>query len=483
MDRPTSKKNPVTLGDLGFSRLAVAGTTIAIAIGPALLGYVFGLSPWPTLGIAGAGMLAAGTASLVAARHLRRALVDPLEALMAAMEQLRTAGKAPTLPEGGAPLLQPTLRRFNLAGMAIEQRGRQSLANLLSVEAAFDRVHAVLQSLREGVVVVDPAGKIVLANRNARRLLRFGEQRIEAEPLLDKVDGELRQSIADGLLRIDGTKVGEVHSADIVHGDRIFDLTIVQVQSNRPDQDFGKVVVIADVTRDHELNRLKDDLLSSISHELRTPLTNMLSSSEILTSLTPQDETEWREFAGMLNSESRRLKTLVDDVMEYSQLETQRAALTIERTELAALLRTAVEVVTNAAAKKHQTIECLADGPAYAMVDARRLNEAVCRVLDNAVKFTPDGGRIRVELRTHDGMIEVAIADSGPGVAPADRQRVFERFSQVGDVMTDKPQGTGLGLSITQRIIDAMGGAIWCEESPLGGAQFRFVVPQAEVAS
>ena len=147
-------------------------------------------------------------------------------------------------------------------------------------------------------------------------MLDLGDRRVEAEPLLELVEGNLRQTIAEALQRVDGGKVGESHTPDIQHGARIFDLTIVQVQSNRPDQDFGKVVVLADVTRNHELNRLKDDLLSSISHELRTPLTNMCSSSEILTTLTPADEAEWREFAHMLNTESRRLKTLVDDMFE-----------------------------------------------------------------------------------------------------------------------------------------------------------------------
>lgn len=480
MQGPAPPRNPVNLRDLGFGKLALTGAALSVGILPAALGLYFDVTPLSAIGIAGGGLAAASTAIFLGARHLRRALVEPIDEIVRAMDLLRTSGQAPQISENGAPLLQPMMRRFNLAGMALEQRGRQSLANLMSVEAAFDRVHAVLQSLREGVVVVDPQGRIVLANRNARRLLRFGDGRVEAEPLLDKLDGELHASIAAGLQRVDGQKVGELHTNDVAHGDRMFDLSIVQVKSNRPDQDFGKVVVIADVTRNHELNRLKDDLLSSISHELRTPLTNMCSSSEILTTLTPADEAEWREFATMLNSESRRLKTLVDDVMEYSMLETRRTTWNIERTDLSQLVQTALDVVHGNADKKQQQVECQAELPAFAMIDPQRINEVLCRLLDNAIKFTPTGGKVRVEVHSHDGLVEVAIADSGPGVPVADRQRVFERFSQIGDVITDKPQGTGLGLSITQRIVDAMGGTIWCEDSPLGGARFRFVVPQAE---
>jgi signal transduction histidine kinase len=477
------RPQPVRLRDLGFARVPLALAVVGVGALPAALGLCFGEELLPSLGIAAAGLAGAGAAIAFAARRLRRALVEPIDEIMRAMDQLRASGRAPQIAEHGAPLLQPMLRRFNQAGLAIEQRGRQSVANLLSVEAAFDRVHAVLQSLREGVVVVEPNGRIVLANRNARRLLDLGDRRVEAELLVELLDGELRAAIAGAVERVDGQKVGELHTADVKHGERILDLTVVQVQSNRPDQDFGKVVVLADVTRNHELNRLKDDLLSSISHELRTPLTNMCSSSEILTTLTAHDETEWREFAQILNHESRRLKSLVDDVMEYSQLQTKRTDWHIERADLAALARTAVDVMRPAAENKKLRLELVAPASAPALVDPQRVHEALCRLLDNAVKFTPEFGAVQVDVCTHDGLIEIGVADSGPGVPAADRQRVFERFSQVGDVMTDKPTGAGLGLSIVQRIVDAMGGTVWCEESTLGGAVFRMVLPQAEPAA
>ncbi|MGE3172431.1 MAG: ATP-binding protein [Planctomycetota bacterium] len=475
-------RTPVTLRDLGFGKTAIVTATLSVGALPATLGLYFDVSPLSAIGIAGGGLAAASTAIYMAARRLRRSLLEPIDEIVRAMDQLRSSGQAPRISEAGAPLLQPMMRRFNMASLALEQRGRQSLANLMSVEAAFDRVHAVLQSLREGVVVVDPSGRIVMANRNARRMLAFADGHVEAEMLLDKVDGELRAALREGLERVDGGKVGERHIGDVRHRDSILDLSIVQVQSNRPDQDFGKVVVLADVTRNHELNRLKDELLSSISHELRTPLTNMCSSSEILTTLTPEDEAEWREFAGMLNSESRRLKTLVDDVMEYSMLETRRTSWNIERVDLCQIVRTAVKLIEPAAADKSVAIEVTGVDRAMALLDSQRIHEVLCRILDNAVKFTPNDGRVRVEVLEHDGLVDLTVSDSGPGVAPEDRQRVFERFSQIGDVMTEKPQGTGLGLSIVQRIVDAMGGTIWCDDSPLGGASFRFVVPQATIA-
>lgn len=477
MNAATNGNGPVRLRDLGFGPGSIAITAALAALVPA--GAAFALSaPWQTaLAAAAAGATTLLIAAHFAMRRLQSQLLAPLHDAARAMENLRATGQAQRLEERGAALLQPLLRRFNLALLAVEQRDQASKASLMTVEAAFDRVHAVLQSLRECVLVVDPRGRVVLLNRSARQLLG-AETRTEGCELLPLLSGDLQQAVREGIERIEQRGLTEVRAADLSYQGRIYDLTIVQVQSNRPDQDFGQVVVLADVTRNHEINRLKDELLSSISHELRTPLTNMCSSSEILTSLTAADEEAWREFATMLHGESHRLKALVDDVMEFSQLETQKVQWQVIEADANPIAERAVSLLRPKADAKGITLELATAGDATVSVDPGRLTEALCRLLDNAIKFTPENGRVRVATSVHDGLVEFAIADSGVGIAESDRQRIFERFTQIGDVMTGKPAGTGLGLSIVQRIVDAFGGQVWCEDSPLGGAQFRFVLPQ-----
>lgn len=470
------------LRDLGIPRIAVLGAATALGALPSITAYAMSVPLVPALVVAAAGILGGIATSILITRRLRASLHQPIESILRAMDQLRMSGQAGRVTEDGAPLLQPLLRRFNMAGSALEQRSRQSLNNLMNAEAAFDRVNAVLQSLREGVVVVDTNGRIVLANRNARRMLQLGDRRLETEVLVTLLKGELQTVMQGGLQRLEREKLSELRIGDVPHDDRIYDLAIVQVHSPRPEQDYGKVVVLADVTHNHEVNRLKDELLSSISHELRTPLTNMVSSSEILTSLTPQDEAEWREFAVMLNSESRRLKVLVDDIMEYGLLETGRVEWNREPSDVAAIVRTAADVFRAPAQQKSIAIEVDAPTGAFADVDARRCNEAICRILDNAIKFTPNGGRVQVAVRMIDASVEITVADNGMGIAPENRERVFERFIQIGDVMTEKPKGAGLGLAIVQRIVEAFGGSVRCETSPLGGALFRIAVPAAKPA-
>src|SRR5439155_27035554 len=119
---------------------------------------------------------------------------------------------------------------FNLAVLAVEQRSRVSQANLMSVEAAFDRVHAVLQSLRESVVVIDTGGRVVLANRSARTLLRGADGQLEGRDLAELLCGDLRSAFIDGVARLERSAVDEIHTADLPHQGRILDLTMVQVQ-------------------------------------------------------------------------------------------------------------------------------------------------------------------------------------------------------------------------------------------------------------
>jgi len=473
---------PLDFRDLGVSRSLLAGAAVTLASASAAAALLLGSPAEAAIGAAAASLAIAFAVGRLLTQRMREPLRAPVAALLRTMDALRLGGAASELPEHGAPLLQPLLRRFHLAQSAMEQRSQKTVANLMHAEAAFDRVHAVLQSLREGVVVVDTKERIVLMNRNARRVLGLGERRAEAEPLFSLCTGALATALREGLTRIDSQRTAEVRIGDIAHEGRVYDLSVVQVQSNRPDQDYGKVVVLADVTQSHEVNRLKDELLSSISHELRTPLTNMICSSEILTTLTPSDESEWREFATMLATESKRLKSLVDDIMEYGLLETGRVEWNAEPHSLAELARTAVGVLSPAAQQKRQSIECAIGNDAVATVDVRRMREALCRILDNAVKFSPDGGTIRVALTSHAGTAEIAIEDDGPGIPADDRERVFERFQQLGDVMTEKPQGTGLGLAIVRRILEAAHGKVRCEASATGGARFVVSLPIATAA-
>jgi signal transduction histidine kinase len=207
-------------------------------------------------------------------------------------------------------------------------------------------------------------------------------------------------------------------------------------------------------------------------------LTNICAFAEILDALVPKANAELTEFAQVIHHEGLQLKGLMDQMFDYMQLESGEAVFASEEVDAAALVRLLGEEIGPAARARAIGLElAIDDGAPHVSADRDRLEQVVCSLLDNAVKFTPAGGRIRVTVNGRDGCWELRVEDSGPGVPPEDRHAVFEKFHQLSDSLSEKPTGTGLGLATSHVIVVRFGGLIWCEEAPGGGACFVVVLP------
>jgi signal transduction histidine kinase len=375
-------------------------------------------------------------------------------------------------------------RQLRVVVRAARSEGqRDAIAQLMSLELAYDRSQSVFESLCEGVLVVDADGEIVLANAAARRAM--------ASPVRDPAGTLLWAALTPELARRAkeawqalrestnaASELPQIRYSGIPCRDAVYDLTAVQATSNRTGQEFGSVFLLVDSTRTHELQRLKDRFLSSVSHELRTPLTNICAYSEILRHMLPGDSTEWPEFVRVIHEEGLQLNRLVDEMFDYLQLESGEATFANDLVDGVAVVRETVAGFESTAASRQLSVELTISGqPPQLIGDGVRLRQVVRSLLDNAIKFTPPGGRVQVSLGTRDEAWELRLEDSGPGVPPTERQAVFEKFNQLPDLMTDKPSGTGLGLATSRAVISRLGGLIWCEASPLGGACFVVLLP------
>ena len=358
-------------------------------------------------------------------------------------------------------------------------------ARMLSLEMSHDRVRAVLESLGEGVLVVDDGGEVVLTNPAAAVALRADVKSVEQHRLAEVLVDELREPAAKALAMLrpsgdGGQRPPHFRCSAIACGQRMFDMTAVPVRSVRSGFDFGTVLLLVDVTRNHEVARLKDQFLSSISHELRTPLTNICAYAEILRLMLPGEDAEWPEFVRVIHEEGLHLSALVDTVFDFLLLESGEAVFHQERIAPSHIVQHSVsaEQQRAQAAEVELRTDIAPDAPDV-VVDSRRWAQVCRNLLDNAFKFTPPGGRIRVALCRCDDRLHLRVEDSGPGVPPEHRQRVFEKFHQIPNHLTDKPPGAGLGLAACRAIVARFGGSVWCEDSPLGGAAFVVQLPMA----
>jgi len=228
-----------------------------------------------------------------------------------------------------------------------------------------------------------------------------------------------------------------------------------------------------------ELDRLKDDFVSTVTHELRTPLTSIRAFSEILHDNPELDAGERQKFLTIIIQESERLTRLINQVLDLAKLESGRAEWQVSDVDLKAVIENSIDATGQLFRAGNVALETrLPDGARFVRADRDRLVQVLINLLSNAVKFVrPDEGQVGVRLFDHAGSLRVEVTDNGPGISFENQKVIFEKFRQAGDTMTEKPQGTGLGLPISRQIIEHFGGRLWVESTPGQGATFVFELP------
>jgi signal transduction histidine kinase len=225
-------------------------------------------------------------------------------------------------------------------------------------------------------------------------------------------------------------------------------------------------------------SRHKSQFLANMSHELRTPLNAILGYAElILDEIYGPVPEKIREVLERVHASGKHLLGLINDVLDLSKIEAGQLTLALADYSMRELVQTVFTAVEPLAAEKSLALEVTVPPdlpPGHG--DERRLAQVVMNLVGNAIKFT-EAGAVRVRVTATDGVFEVGVADTGPGIAPADQQRIFEEFQQADSSTTRKKGGTGLGLSIARRIVELHGGRIWVESTPGRGSTFRFTVP------
>jgi len=243
----------------------------------------------------------------------------------------------------------------------------------------------------------------------------------------------------------------------------------------------GAVLVLHDISELRRLERVRRDFVANVSHEFKTPLTAIQGFAETLLAGALEDRQNRQRFLEIIRDHARRLARLTDDLLELSLIEAGKLELEIQPVVAAELTGSCVETTRFRAQQKQQTlqVECPAGLPA-ARGDRSRLAEVLQNLLDNAVQYTPAGGRIIVRARASEGAVVISVSDTGIGVPRAEQERIFERFYRVDAARSREAGGTGLGLAIARHIVEAHGGRIWVESTVGQGSDFHFSIPVVE---
>ncbi len=230
-----------------------------------------------------------------------------------------------------------------------------------------------------------------------------------------------------------------------------------------------------------ETDMVKSDFISVVSHELRTPLTSIKAFTELIL-IKPKMPAERRnKLLTIINNETDRLARLINDVLDLTKIEAGKLSWRITKVSIEEIIKTSVTGIQSLADNKSLAITTSVKSPLPPIFgDRDRLIQVITNILSNAIKFTPEGGKIRITARhgeTPKPKIVVAVSDTGVGIPAGDLKFIFDKFRRSGDVLTNNTEGTGLGLTITRQIVEYHGGAIWAESTPGQGSVFTFTLP------
>lgn len=342
---------------------------------------------------------------------------------------------------------------------------------------------AALQNFALGVLLVNAAGQVVLLNRRAQEMLG-----LDADAWLGASASDFYRALAERSAVGAGLASALENHAPRAAQAPTFEFALrapngktIEAQwfsvANGNDDTRGYGVVWREVTRAQALEQMQNQLLATVSHELRTPLSSIKGfATTLLRQDVRWDEASQREFLHIIEEESNRLEELIDNLLDMSQVEAGALRIHPEPLRLRRMVREAVEQAQRRT-EAHWFVVDLPEELPRVWADPRRIRQVLSNLLENAVKYSPDGGEISVRCEVDAENVITSVADHGVGIPPLLRDRVFDPFFQVDGSSTRQSGGSGLGLAIVKGIVEAHHGAIWVEPMPERGSVFRFTLP------
>lgn len=399
-----------------------------------------------------------------------RRVSDPLERLQEAAQRF-TAGDLRT--------------RFDPAGIvevdalaeAMNQMARELAGRIETVNHQRTEQEAVLSSMVEGVMAVDPQERVITLNTAAAKLLNVDAevsigrsvQEVTRTPELQRfVKRALKSEVP---VETELTLYGPADRDLQAHG-----APIVTHDQKR----IGAVVVLNDLTRLRRLEAVRRDFVANVSHELRTPITSIKGFIETLAEGALEEPDTAKRFLDIASRQADRLNAIIEDLLTLSSLEQSPEggrAIAREQRAIRPLISSAIDACSKNAGDRsiHLEIDCSED--LEADINAPLLEQALVNLVDNAIKYSDEGGNVRVSAEAANGSLEISVEDDGCGIDSQHQKRLFERFYRVDKARSRKLGGTGLGLAIVKHIAQAHDGSVGVESSPGEGSTFTIVVP------
>jgi two-component system, OmpR family, phosphate regulon sensor histidine kinase PhoR len=412
-------------------------------------------------------VLALAVAFLVAAL-LAAALSAPLAG---PLHEIMQAARA--LASGDLSARSRVARSDEIGELAriLNQSADQLQARLTEIARDRARTDAILSSMESGLLAVDHAGKVVLANDSLRQVLGL------SDPLgrhyLEVIRHPEVSRVAEAVLRTGRRQTSELS----LHRQRRSYAVAAVSFPGAEGAPSGAVLTFQDVTDRRRLEEIRRDFVANASHELRTPLTSIRGFVEALEDGGLEEAPTARRFLGKIRGHADRMAALVADLLELSRLEAGERPPQWEDVALEDVVDEALASISELARGKAITLARTLDGPSLARTDPDRLRRILENLLENAIKYTGEGGHVGIAVRREGGAAAVEVHDDGPGIPAEHLPRIFERFYRVDKARSREMGGTGLGLSIVKHLAESIEASVQVESEPGKGSCFTVRLP------
>lgn len=358
-------------------------------------------------------------------------------------------------------------------GETLNQMSVELSEKIAEITEDRSQLQSILSSMTEGILAVDRQGKVLLVNEALSRMFELNasfQGKLHYEIIRDHDLNQFIQAVLSN-------RKEEKKEISLIHPqERDFMIQSALVRQPREGGIFA-VFSFHDITELKKLERVRKDFVANVSHELRTPLTSIKGFVEALQDGSIDNPEQSSRFLSIISQHTNRMNKIISDLLQLSQIESKEFELKIEPFSLKELVEEVVYILKRSADKKLQNLEVhLHSADARVLGDKYRINQALTNLVDNAIKYTPEKGKIKIESRDKGELVEIAVIDNGMGIPPNDLPRIFERFYRVDKGRSRELGGTGLGLSIVKHIIEAHGETVNAQSQLGKGSEFSFTL-------
>lgn len=431
----------------GFVRLAIPVTevhqTLLGVFSRVLIGFLLALSIF-----------------IILSWRMSEKITEPIERITQAAQKIAHGNLEERIHVYSNDEIGTLSRMFNLMAFQLSE-------TICNIKDEKERLATILENMADGLIALDGTQKVILVNPTAAKMFGIKEEDSKGKPIIEL---SRNQHLVEAVKRAVETKdVVEMEIQLVFPQEMTLHTHIAPIVGH--DELQGMVLIFTDITELRRLERVRTEFVGNVSHELKTPLTSIKGYVETLLDMEIEQPVV-NKFLNVIGKESDRLSRLIGDLLDLSRLEAKRNTQLIP-TRLQDVMDNVTTILQSEAEKKAITLKIFIPPllPRVMGIE-EQLNQVFINLIENAIKYTPEGGRVVVSAEADENWVTLRVVDNGVGIPPEDLDRIFERFYRVDKARSRQAGGTGLGLSIVKHIVKGHGGDIWVESKVGVGSLF-----------